>query len=214
MKSLNCIMFETFLFKFCLKNGVINLKSISLKIPILLILFHTSSAHGQTKPVPNSFQNNWFVGFHVGTQMSGIKDEDFILSNYAPLLQFNAGKWFTPYLALQIGYKGYYFKYIGDEDKHPYSFWYGEAVFNLNKMLTHRAIGKGWDILLHGGAGYFYNYYYGRPNICANTGIQTSYRLTQKLHLSLDVAAVMGWDIYQGNKDILPGTTLGIVYSF
>lgn len=157
---------------------------------------------------------NWFLSVNLGTQMSGIKDEDFILSNYSPLLQFNAGKWFTPYMALQIGYKGYYFRYIGDQDRHPYYFLYGEAVFNLNRMLVNRSIGGKWDFSIHGGAGYFYNQYYGRPNICANTGFQTALILSENFHLTWDISAIIGWDIYQGNKDILPGTSIGVAYHF
>jgi len=157
---------------------------------------------------------NWFVSSGIGYQMSGIKSEDFIRSNYSPLLQVTTGKWFTPYLALQIGYKGFYFNTISDDIKHHYSFYYGEAVLNLNQLITKQAETKKWSIYLHAGSGYFYNYNYGRPNICANLGIQNNYILTKNLLANFDIAAILGWDIYQGDEDILPGITIGITYLF
>ena len=47
-----------------------------------------------------------------------IKKEDFVGSNYSPLLNIAVGKWFAPSIALQLGYKGWYFNTISDEEKH------------------------------------------------------------------------------------------------
>jgi hypothetical protein len=146
--------------------------------------------------------------------MSGIKDEDFVSSNYTPLFNIAAGKWFLPYLAFQFGYKGFYFNYIGDNIKHHYNFFYGEAVINLNNVIQPAGINRSWNLLFHGGPGYFYNHVYGKPNVCLNIGIKNSYRITNQFHADLDISSIIGWDIYQGDEDILPGVTIGVIYYF
>jgi hypothetical protein len=162
----------------------------------------------------NSAWGDWQITLRVGAQMSGIKNEDFVAANFSPLLNISFGKWFSPVLALQIGYKGWYFNTIADEKKHNYGYYYGEAVLNANRLSRHYRESCKWSLYLHCGSGYFYNYDYNRPNICADMGITNNYRLTDHLQACLDVSAIAGWDIYQGDADILPGLSVGIAYLF
>lgn len=182
---------------------------------LFILSFLTSTSKAQpnnTIKKANEVTTPWFVSAQLGTQMSGIKSEDFIKSNYSPLINITAGKWFTPYMGLQIGYKGLYFNYIEDDLKHHYDFFYGEALLNMHQLFNAQS--RVWNLVIHAGSGYFYNHFYGRPNICANVGIQQQFKIIDNLHFTLDVSAIMGWDIYQGNKDILPGVTFGFTYSF
>ena len=155
---------------------------------------------------------HWFLTGAGGIQMSGIKNEDFISSNIAPLVDISTGKWFTPYLALQIGYRGYYFNTIADSNRHHYGFYYGEVVIDLNRLIKPTPTPGMWSLHLHAGSGYFYNYHYRQPNICASFGLVNNLRLTKHLHVFLDLSAIFGWDIYQGDEDILPGVTVGLTY--
>jgi hypothetical protein len=156
----------------------------------------------------------FFISASAGAQMSGIKSEDFVKSNYSPLLNVTAGRWFVPYLALQVGYKGYYFNTISDDLKRNYDFYYGEAALNVIELLAHNDTPMRWDVNVHAGAGYFYNHYYKRPNVCANMGLQQRYRITPRWYATFDISAIMGWDIYQGDEDILPGITFGMSFIF
>lgn len=162
----------------------------------------------------NGTNSGYFVSINYGTQMSGIKDEDFITSNYSPLFNITTGIWFTPYLAMQIGYKGFYFNAIADEIKHQYNYFYSEVVINFNNFVHSDRRNKKWSILMHGGPGYFYNYVYGRASLHLNIGVQNTFQLTSHLHASIDIASIAGWDIYQGNTDILPGILFGLIYKF
>jgi len=146
--------------------------------------------------------------------MSGIKDEDFISSNYSPLYNISAGKWFNHQFAIQVGYKGFYFNAIADEIKHHYNYLYSEAVINFNNFVDPDRINKKWNILLHAGPGYFYNHIYRKASLHFNLGIQNTFQLSDHFHASLDIASIVGWDIYQGDEDILPGITVGIKYNF
>jgi len=181
-------------------------------IYVLLTFLVISESNAQNSIDLEKLENRYFISLNFGSQMSGIKDEDFISSNYSPLFNFTVGKWFTPYLAFQIGYKGFYFYTIADEIKHHYNYLYGEAFINLNNFISPNRINRNWNILLHGGPGYFYNHVYGRASIHINIGIQNTYQLTNRIHASVNIASIVGWDIYQGNKDILPGITAGITY--
>ena len=59
-----------------------------------------------------------------------------------------------------------------------------------------------------------YNVYYHRPNICAHIGVINQYEISKKISVFADISFIMGWDIYQGNDDILPSCVFGLNYSF
>ncbi|OFX85969.1 MAG: hypothetical protein A2W99_16830 [Bacteroidetes bacterium GWF2_33_16] len=160
------------------------------------------------------YGKSWFFSLGGGIQMSGIKSEDFIHSNIAPALVINIGNWVTPEVAILVGYKGFYFTTISDNDKHYYIFFYGEVLFNVNELINGKNIANNtWSLIVHPGAGYFYNSYYNQPNICANFGITNSFQVFERFEIFIDVSAIMGWDIYQGDEDILPSCVLGLTYS-
>lgn len=146
--------------------------------------------------------------------MSGIKDEDFISSNYSPLINITAGKWITPSLGVQLGYKGFYFNTIADRIKHHYNFLYIDGVINLNNFLYPSRINRNWNLLLHGGPGYFYNHVYRRANPHINIGIKNTYQFSDHFHAAFEISSIAGWDIYQGNLDILPSLAIGLIYLY
>jgi hypothetical protein len=186
--------------------------------PILVIMLSGVSlicvAQVTEKPDESFTDGNWYINASMGVQMSGIKDEDFIKHNFVPLVNISAGKRLTPVVALQIGIKGFYFNTIGDNIRHHYSFYYGEAVFNLNELILKNRNTSNWSLNLHAGSGYFYNAEYQQPNICANVGIQNNYRIANHLSAICDLSAIMGWDIYQGDEDIIPSLSFGLSYAF
>jgi hypothetical protein len=189
--------------------------SFILALAILyLFIAENSSAQRSNGSAGNACWGDWQVSVNLGTQMSGIKDEDFVSGNIAPLLKVSVAKWFSPVLALQIGYQGWYFHQIIDDNKYPYGYYFGEAVVNVNGFCKNYTESSLWSLHLHGGAGYFYNYTYNRPNVCADMGVSNNFRISRHFRASIDVAAIVGWDIYQGDEDILPGVTLGIAYLF
>jgi hypothetical protein len=156
----------------------------------------------------------WFVSTSFGVQMSGIKDEDFISKNRAPAINAGVGLWFTPEIAIFAGYKGPYFNTIADNDKHYYNYIYGEILLNVTELLDGTNTKRRWNMCIHPGAGFFNNMYYGRPNVCLSIGLINSMEVLDKLDVFVDISAIAGWDIYQGDDDILPNCTFGVTYSF
>lgn len=183
-------------------------------IYFLLTFLVTTKSNAQISADAEEQESRYFISFNYGMQMSGIKDEDFVSSNYSPLFNITAGKWFTPYLALQIGYKGFYFNAIADDFKHHYNYLYTEAAINFNNFVDPDRENRIWNLLLHAGPGYFHNHVYRRASLHFNLGIQNTFQLTNHIHASLDIASIVGWDIYQGDEDILPGITIGLIYLF
>ncbi len=180
---------------------------------ILLLLSITAFSQEEMNSHGPNYQKKWFVTTAYGVQMSGIKDEDFISKNIAPAISAGIGVWFTPEIALQLSYKGPYFNTIADDDKHPYHFFYGEVLLNIHQIINSTYRGK-WHLIAHPGAGYFYNKYYKRPNVCGNIGIMNDFQITSHFTAFVDISFVVGWDIYQGNDDILPTAVLGLTYLF
>jgi len=143
-----------------------------------------------------------FLNLSLGVQMSGIKDEDFVLNNYSPKIDVSAMKSITQVFGLQIGYQGYYFNTIVNLDKRMYTYISGSLVTRLMQR------SKNFDFSLLTGSGLFMNHYYNRPSICADVGVLSNFVLANQ-YLNSKISAIFGWDIYQGNADILPSLTIG-----
>lgn len=155
-----------------------------------------------------------YVSVSGGIQMSGYKRVDFVSSNYSPMIGISTGKWFTPLLALQISYRGNYFHTISDLEKHYYKFFYGDAVFNLVYLIKPTSSVTKGNVCFHIGSGYFHNRSYGHGNICANIGLSGNMRIVHNFSAGISVSSIIGWDIYQGDEDILPATSISISYAF
>jgi hypothetical protein len=177
-------------------------------IILIAFLFNVHILKSQELEKPKFYINAAF-----GTQMSGYKKVDFVKSNYSPLIDLGIGKWFAPELAIQLGYNGWYFNTISNSDKRHYSFFYGKAIFSLNKLINRKK-DYNWNFNIHLGSGYFYNYYYGRPNICASLEFSFDYSITKNVAIYFGISSIMGWDIYQNNEDILLGSKIGVNYLF
>jgi hypothetical protein len=189
-----------------------------LKYFVLFILLSIScKGFSQDKDIADSshYTKNWFISASCGIQISGIKSEDFISSNVSPSFLLNAGVWFNPEIALQIGYKGSYFYTISDNDNHHYDFVFGEVLLNINELIVgNKSRRSSWSIIIHSGAGYFNNKYYDRPNICGILGLINNVKVLNRIDVFIDISAIIGWDIYQGDEDILPYWGFGVCYMF
>lgn len=152
--------------------------------------------------IPEGTCQQTFLNLSVGVQMSGIKNEDFVLNNYSPKIDVSAMKLITQVFGLQIGYQGYYFNTIANADKRRYTYISGSLVTRVVQR------SKNFDVSLLTGSGLFMNDYYKRPSVCADIGVVSNFVIANQL-FNTKISAIMGWDIYQGNADILPSLTVG-----
>ena len=183
-------------------------KKIKLLLGILLI---STLAYSQN----DNKKNSWFLSIDYGLQMSGIKSEDFISSNYSPVYRLSTGKWLNKYIVVQILYQGRYFNTIENSDKRFYNFYYVEGILDIKNILKmSNSKNKVHELIFHGGFGYFQNQYYKNSSIHSVLGASNNFFLTNKINLKIDISAILGWDIYQGNQDILPNSSIGLIYEF
>ena len=188
-----------------------------MKFPLIIFLLVSSTIFSQTEnsSFTSHFQKQFFVSTSIGIQISGIKKEDFISDNISPAFTITTGTWLTNKIGLQISYKGPYFYTIADNYKHKFNFIFGEVILNLNNIVNGDLLNKNrWSMILHSGPGYFYNNYFNKASLNANVGFMNNIKLTEHLNLFMDVSFVVGWDIYQGDEDILPSGVLGISFLF
>jgi hypothetical protein len=180
----------------------------------LLISLPTFS-QSKNKNLTFNFKNSFFVSTSVGIQISGIKKEDFIIDNVAPAFVIATGTWLTSQIGLKLSYQGPYFYYIADDDKHPYYFIFAEALLNASNIVNKQSYNKKkWSLILHSGPGYFYNNYFKQASLNINLGILNNIKLNEHFDLFTDVSFVVGWDIYQGDEDILPSFVFGVAHHF
>lgn len=181
----------------------------------ILLLLLVIELHSQTteKSIYNS-EDKWFISAGIGAQISGIKDEDFVSSNLSPLINITLGKQISSMITLHIGFKGFYFNYIADELKHNYYFIYLGSSINLIDLAVNSRENKAWNLLIHTSTGIFNNTLLNKLQGCLNIGVQNNYSISEYLALSLDISGIIGWKIYQGDEDILPGISLGIIHTF
>lgn len=193
---------------------MLNFKSFLLVV--FFLSFISFPIHSQAKKTRELKKNKeWFLELDLGIQMSGIKPEDFVKSNYSPLYRLSAGKWVTERIALKFGYQGRHFNTISHTRKRFYDFYHGEVVFDVKKHLKKENISRQFhELLFHLGGGYFYNFDYNRPNITGIIGVTNNFYFWDSYAIKLDISSVFGWDIYQNNDDILPSISLGVVYLF
>jgi hypothetical protein len=150
----------------------------------------------------------YYLDVYFGAQVSGIRKEDYIASNFSPYIQLSVGKWLTPYLALDLSYQGTYFNFIGDNFKHKYFYMGGNTNLNINRFFTESSTSL-WNINVFAGCGGLYNYFYKKTNFCMNAGLVNEIKIKNGMSLKFKVSAIMGWNIYQEDKDILPNIAVG-----
>lgn len=169
------------------------------------------SAGAQSNEKEREESKNWFVSLDYGMQMSGIKNEDFVPSNYSPVYRLSIGREISPNFAVQIGYQGRYFRAISDDLRYNYNFYFAEGMVNMTNLFFGKNIDRKYNLWFHSGPGFFYHEIYDRSNLHWNFGGSNILFLTEKVKLKFDLSAIIGWDIYQGDMDILPSISTGII---
>ncbi len=183
---------------------------------LFFILFGATLVNAQNNynSSRNTINKKWFLNVDLGIQMSGIKSEDFVDSNYSSLQRISAGKWLNHTFGVRVGYQGRYFNTIDHFRRRYYDFYFVEGLIDIRNLFSKVKKERTYKLIGHIGGGYFFNHDYDRANIYSFLGLINSVSVSKNFNLTLDISAIAGWDIYQGDSDILPGLSLGVVYLF
>lgn len=150
----------------------------------------------------------FFLDAYIGTQVSGIRKEDYVSSNFAPYFQVSIGKVITQNISLNINFQGPYFNFIGDNNKHSYQFLGSDLIVCMNRLFNTKYSGN-WYLYLFAGPGILFNNYLNKTNLCFNGGLINEYRY-KSIGIKLKISAIGGYKIYQHDKDALTNISIGI----
>jgi len=150
-----------------------------------------------------------FIGADLGLQMTGIRQEDFVLQNFAPKLNLYIGKRINPYASIQVGYEGFFFNTIANTDNRHYNYFNLKIENQLISFRKNESTQKQNYLAIQLGGGLFQNLYYNRPNFCADVGLVKVFFIENKTNLVFRLNSILGWDIYQGDEDIINSLTVG-----
>lgn len=153
-----------------------------------------------------------YVGAGIGLQMTGIRKEDFVSNNMSPRLNLYLGKRLNDIAAIQVGFEGVYFNTIADDDRRYFNYYNVMIENKIFQSLVKGRRNKLNYMALQLGGGLLYNKYYGRPNFCGDLGLVCAHKILNKTSMSLRLNSILGWDLYQGDADIINGFTIGIKY--
>ena len=155
-----------------------------------------------------------YFGAEIGPQMTGIRKEDFVSKNMAPRLNFYLGKRLNNIAAIQVGFEGLYFNTIASDDRRYFNYYNVKIENKIFKSVVKNRSNRFNYLALQLGGGLFYNYYYGRPNFCSDIGLLSVHKILNKTSIVMKLNSIVGWDLYQGDSDIINSLTIGIKHGF
>ena len=184
----------------------------------------------------NSFWSNWFI--QVGVDWNVFYADQEHGNNYgrAPWRSFRSnpgasvaiGKWFTPGIGLRTKVQGIWGKTVGldDNNRNSNKYWLvnEQVMFNLSNMLCGYSETRVWNVIPFAGAGVGRNMTYNRYAIGLSAGIQSSWKLSQKVRIygevglnsmtgdfdGFSVAGNRGWDNADNNVYAEVGLTFNL----
>lgn len=187
-------------------------KGLFLSLLIITILTSNVIVAQDTKPLITPNKKSFFIEGYIGTQVSGIRKEDYVKTNFSPYIQISAGKILSQSISVNINFQGPYFNYIGDNHNHNYQFFGSELIISLSSLVNHKYNGP-WKIYLFTGPGVLFNNYLNKTNLCLSGGIINEYKINT-FSLKIKISAIGGFKIYQHDKDILTNLSLGLCKYF
>lgn len=151
-----------------------------------------------------------YFGSGIGLQMTGIRKEDFVSDNISPRLNLYFGKRLNKIAAIQVGFEGLYFNTIANDDRRYFNYYNVMIENKIFQSLVKDRSNRLNYMALQLGGGLLYNKYYGRPNFCGDFGLVFAHKILNKTSITIRLNSILGWDLYQGDADIINSFTIGI----
>jgi hypothetical protein len=183
-------------------------KNIANLVLLFISAFTISTSAQNTNNNSTHKKENLYFDAFIGTQVSGIRSEDYVTSNFAPYFQVSVGKILSDKFSVNINFQGPYFNFIGDDYKHNYQFLGSDLLLDLFKAFNKSYCGN-WNLYLFAGPGLLFNNYINKTNFCISGGLITEYRY-KTIGFKFKVSAIAGFKIYQHDRDALTNTSIGI----
>ena len=167
------------------------------------------------------FTTNWFVSLKVGltTFIGSPVGHGDIFDRQKPLLNIAAGKWFTPYVGARAAFQGLYLK-DADLQSRAYQNIHADLLYNVASHFRNGTDRLAiWDCAPFVGFGIIHNNYSEQKPFALSYGVIGRYRLTERLHLTGELAGTTTWKSFDGQGsekrlgDNLLQMSVGISYA-
>ena len=146
---------------------------------------------------------NWFIELKGGASAflgSPLGCGD-VFDRITPALQVGIGKWFTPAVGGRLAFQGMTFK-NAEFQSMKYQFVHADFMYNLTAFIRQNDQGLSrWDVIPYVGVGMVHNSDWTSPSVGSSRtsgshpfafsyGIETRYRLTDRMHLIAELAGM------------------------
>lgn len=141
---------------------------------------------------------NWFI--EIGGGANFTYDEKQFSKQFAPAIEVNLGKWFTPAIGFRVGYHGIkgYAAYgpstwISGDKAFGFNMAHLDAMWNIAGTSTYK-INRVWNPILYIRGGWILptvDKVKGRQAIAGGIGLANQFRLGNRVSLSIDLSTVV-----------------------
>lgn len=189
------------------------MKILRLNLILFLLLSFFYNGYSQEYHLKDKAVKKNYIGLYLGTQMSGIRKEDYILKNLVPYIQVEIGRRFSSVISAELFYQGASFKYISDNYTHKYLYLGSNGLINLRPLLLKNRM-EDWKFNIILGLGFFENYFYNRSQLAFNVGFSIEKNLDSKNSINLKLGRIVSRKIYQPDLDALQTASIGYTRYF
>lgn len=148
------------------------------------------------------WQDNWFVNVSGGASAfigSPLGCND-LFGRIKPLMQISVGKWHTPAIGTRLSFQGFDLK-DSQKSNIGYRAYHADFLWNLMSGLNAGNNNPKWSVTPYVGLGLIHNNVTKNNPFAFTYGISGSYRLTHRLHLTMELGGITTFKDFDGRGD-------------
>ena len=172
--------------------------------------------------VTNGAFDNMFIS--MGAGVNSVIEKDFGMGKMGLATEVDFGKWFSPSVGIRAGWHGLYnSSKSGDLDKAPFHYLHGDLLWNISNSIDGYKETRFWSFIpyLSGGMTLIrhHDFKVFDQELAAGVGLLNSLRLTDRVHLNLDLGMVFGRAAAYGMNGFIgrylgfPSATIGMQFN-
>lgn len=147
----------------------------------------------------SGFRDNWYVAIGGGVSAfagSPLGCED-LFGRIKPTLNVQVGKWFTPAIGTRVSFQGFDLK-NSELQNAGYKLAHADLMFDVAGYFNKARDEPRWGVVPYIGLGLIHNEDNGNSPFCFSYGLMGRYRLTQRLHLSMELGGTTTFKDFDG----------------
>ena len=173
------------------------------EVPVSDLMLHRIEPTYLTDVTETSpWKGHWFLSAGVGANVFagnplGCGD---MFDRMKPTFTFAVGKWFTPSIGGRITFNGFQMK-DACFDIADYQSIHADFLWNIAPYIYRNTQDPRWEFTPYVGAGIIHNDTKGGHPFAMSYGLKSSYRMTDRLHLNLELGGTTTFQNFDGLGD-------------